>query len=260
MYTINWMDKLVNLIIALIQTGIIAFIANMFVKKTYSAINNSKALSGCGICELNIDDKLYRKQMKKVFKYASSIKACYITGENLFEKEYKNIESALKRKNNLLNKFDILICRPDTKFMNNVENIEKFYGDRADSDDSLTVSSNKVIEMFNNLASDKIEIKYNESFYFFPYMIAEYKTKEGIIKEVYTNFNIPPRKSKNAVSFVARVLIKDGFECYNYDVVHSKWVLDDKDKNIVVDIEKNFDYIWEKSNGAIVKTLESDSI
>ena len=65
METINWMDKLVNLIIALIQTGIIAFIANTFVKKTYSAINNNKALSNCGICELNTDDQLYRKQMKR---------------------------------------------------------------------------------------------------------------------------------------------------------------------------------------------------
>lgn len=253
METINWMDKLVNLIIALVQTGIIAFIANIFVKKTNSAINNNKSLSDCGICELNIDDKLYKKQMKKVFKSATSVKVCYITGENLFEKEYKNIEYALKRKNNPLNKFDILICRPGTKFMNNIENIEKFYGDRTDSDDSLIVSSNKVVEMFNSIASDKVEIRYNDSFYFFPYMIAEYRTKEGAIKEVYTNFNIPPRKSKNAVSFVARALIKDGFECYNYDVVNSKWNLDDKDKNLVVDIEKNFDYIWKKSNEAIDK-------
>lgn len=106
--------------------------------------------------------------MKKVFKSATSVKVCYITGENLFEKEYKNIEYALKRKNNPLNKFDILICRPGTKFMNNIENIEKFYGDRTDSDDSLIVSSNKVVEMFNSIASDKVEIRYNDSFYFFP--------------------------------------------------------------------------------------------
>jgi len=250
METINWIDKLVNLIIALIQAGIIALIANTFVKKTYSAINNSKALSGCGICELNIDDKLYKKQMKKVFKYASSIKACYITGENLFEKECDNIEFALKRRIKPLKKFEILICRPGTKFMDNIENVEKIYGNRTDKEDSLTVSSNKVIEMFNNIDSEKVEIKYNDLFYFFPYMIAEYHTKDGIIKEVYTNFNIPPRKSTKAISFVAKVMIKNEFEFYNYDLVNSKWVLDDENKNVVIDIEKNFDYIWQKSKTA----------
>ena len=42
-------------------------------------------------------------------------------------------------------------------------------------------------------------------------------------------------------------MIKNEFECYNYDVVNSKWVLDDENKNVVIDIEKNFDYIWQRS-------------
>jgi len=165
MKTINWIDKLVNLIIALMQAGIIAFIANAFVKKTYSAINNSKALIGCGICELNIDDTLYERQMRKIFKCASSIKACYITGENLFSVKRKNIEFALRRKEKPLNKLNILICRPNTKFMNNIEEIEKQYENREDSEDSLTVSSNKVLEKFNEINSHKVEIRYNDTFY-----------------------------------------------------------------------------------------------
>ena len=90
-------------------------------------------------------------------------------------------------------------------------------------------------------------------------MIAEYHTKDGIIKEVYSNYNIPPRQSKNAISLVARVFIKNEFENYNYDAVDSKWVLDEEGNNVVIDLEKNFDYIWGKSNIATLENTEQKS-
>lgn len=251
MESINWLDKGVNLVISLVQAGIIAFIANYFIKKTYSAIKNSKALSNCGIIELNTDDKLYAAEMRKIFKHASSVKACYITGENLFSEQIKHIDYALKRKHAPLRDLKIIIGRPNTNFMNHIEKIEKEYGKRDKEAMSLETAGNKVIESFKQIGSDKVSIRYNDTFYFFPYMIAEYKTKDGILKEVYTNLCIPPQQSKDAISMVAKVLIKNEFEQYNYDCVNSKWILDDEHKNLVMDIEKNFEYIWNNSESAL---------
>lgn len=214
-------------------------------------------MSHYGISKIDIDDDLYEKQMKKIFNSAFSVKACYVTGENLFVQHFKRIYYALNRNIKPLQKLEILLCRPNTEFMKNLEEIEKIYGSRKQKDISLTEASNLVVNQFLNV--DNVEIRYNDIFYFLPYMIAEYHTKDGIIKEVYSNYNIPPRQSKNAISLVARVLIKNEFEHYNYDAVNSKWVLDDEDNNVVIDLEKNFDFIWEKSNTATVEKTEAHS-
>lgn len=256
MEQINMVDKFIDLVIALVQAGIIAVIANGFVKRTFNAINNNRALNDCGMYELNMNNKLYKRQMRKVFKHASHIKMCYITGGNLLSDYYDEIKFALNRKDKPLNKLEILLCRPNTNFMNNIENIEKFYGYRDDKDETLISSSNKIIKMYNELGSDKVEIRYNDSFYFFPYMIAEYKKKDGILKEVYANFNITPRQAKKAIAFVAQAFIKNEIECYNYDTARSEWILDDEDKNIVMDIENNFNYIWARSTKATCEISE----
>ena len=257
METINWLDKLINLLTALIQAGIIALVANFFVRKTFTAISNNSAMSNYGINKIDVDDSLYEKQMKRIFDKAVSVKACYVTGENLFQEHFKEIYYALNRKKNPLKKLEILLCRPDTEFMKNLEEIEKIYGNRKHQDLSLTDASNLVVSQFSNV--DNVEIRYNDTFYFLPYMIAEYHTKDGIIKEVYSNYNIPPRQSKNAISLVARVFIKNEFENYNYDAVDSKWVLDEEGNNVVIDLEKNFDYIWGKSNIATLENTEQKS-
>lgn len=244
---INWAEKILDLGISLIQAGIIACIANYFIKKTDSAIKNSKALSNCGITELNVDNKLYDKEMKKIFKYASSVKVCYITGENLFSQRISQIEYALNRKQRPLEDLKILLCKPETPFMEHIESIEEENGERDENKISLKDAVESVTARFEKINSDKVEIKYNDVFYFFPYMIAEYKTKDGVLKEVYTNFCIPPQQSRTAISMVARVLIKSEGEQYNYDCVNSKWVLDEEGKNLVMDVEKNFEYVWTHS-------------
>lgn len=245
MESINLAEKVIDLLISLVQAGILALVSNFIIKKTYSAIKNTEELSKCGVTELDVSKKLYKKEMSKAFKHATSIKACYVTGENLFEEQLNSIEKSLRRTKMPLEKIEILICRPNTEFMMHIENIEKLYGERNDNSLSLEKASEIVVNDFKKINSNKVEIKYNDVFYFFPYMIAEYKTKDGIIKEVYTDLCIPPQKSINSISLLAKVLVKEDGEYYSR--IRSKWKQDEANKNIVVNIEKNFEYIWEKS-------------
>lgn len=240
---INLLDKIIDLLIALIQSAILTFCAYIFTKRTFRAVSNNKSLKEFGILNIYFGGKVPSHKMKHILDKATHIKMCYVSGENLFAEYFEQIKKALTRTNNPLN-LELMLCKPNTSLLKNIEDIEKEFGVRAEDDPSISESISNVVSMFESIKSDNFKVKTNNVLYFFPYLIAYYDTKNGKTKEAYMNYYIPPRKSKDSI-FVYATATEDMEEkCYYYNPKKKKYVLDADTKNIVVDLEKHFQYLW----------------
>ena len=147
----------------------------------------------------------------------------------------------------------ILLCKQDTDFIREIEKIEKKYGFRKEVDTKIDVSIRNVYNKLSSLNSQNIEIQITNTFYFFPYFIAHFESEKGNYKEAYMNYYIPPRKAMDSIFIKARVN-SDEEDNYYYQL-NGKNFLKDKTKNIVVDLEAHFDYIWKNQVPPNEKTL-----
>lgn len=243
---VNLLDKTIDLIIALIQSGILTICAIIFTKKTFKAIINNKSLKDFGISDIHFGGRISRYKMRHILTKATHVKMCYISGENLFYEYFEQIKNALTRPDKPLN-LELLLCKPNTSLTKNIEDIEKEFGVREEEDPNISESISNVFSMFKDIQSDNLTMKMNTMLYFFPYLIAYYDTENGRVKEAYMNYHTPPRKSKDSIFVHATVTEDMENDCYYYNPQKKKYVLDSDIKNIVVDLEKHFEYSWNKS-------------
>lgn len=248
----NLNDKLFEALLAIIQAIILAGFTVLFTKKAFKAVNNNNSLKKIGINEIYDGGKIKRQQMIKILSKATEIKMCYVSGENLFNQYFDIIKEIIKSKNPSL-ELKILLCKQDTDFIREIEKIEKKYGFRKEDDIKIDKSIRNVYNKFCSLHSQNIKIQITNTFYFFPYFIARFKSEKGDYKEAYMNYYIPPRKAKDSIFIKARVN-SDKEDNYYYQL-NGKNFLKDKTKNIVVDLEAHFDYIWNNQVPPNEKTL-----
>lgn len=248
----NLNDKLFDALLAIIQAIILAGFTVLFTKKAFKAVNNNNSLKKIGINEIYDGGKIKRQQMIKILSKATEIKMCYVSGENLFNQYFDIIKEIIKSKNPSL-ELKILLCKEDTDFVKEIEKIEKKYGFRKEDDIKIDKSIRNVYNKFCSLHSQNINIRITNTFYFFPYFIARFKSEKGDYKEAYMNYYIPPRKAKDSIFIKARV--NSGEEDNYYYKSNGKNFLKDKTKNIVVDLEAHFDYIWNNQAPPNEKTL-----
>lgn len=245
-------NNLFNVLLAIIQDLILAGFTVLITQKTLKAVNNNNSLKKIGINKIYPEGKMKRHQMIKILSKATEIKMCYVSGENLFNQYFDVIKETVKNKNPSL-KMKILLCKQDTDFIREIEKIEKKYGFRKEDDTKIDVSIRNVYNKLSSLNSQNIEIQITNTFYFFPYFIAHFESEKGNYKEAYMNYYIPPRKAKDSIFIKARV--NDNKEDNYYYQLNSKNFLKDKTKNIVVDLEAHFDYIWKNQVPTNEKTL-----
>lgn len=248
----NLNDKLFEALLAIIQAIILAGFTVLFTKKAFKAVNNNNSLKKIGINEIYDGGKIKRQQMIKILSKATEIKMCYVSGENLFNQYFDIIKEIIKSKNPSL-ELKILLCKEDTDFVKEIEKIEKKYGFRKEDDIKIDKSIRNVYNKFCSLHSKNINIQITNTFYFFPYFIARFESEKGDYKEAYMNYYIPPRKAKDSIFIKARVN-SDKEDNYYYQL-NGKNFLKDKTKNIVVDLEAHFDYIWNNQAPPNEKTL-----
>lgn len=248
----NLNDKLFDALLAIIQAIILAGFTVLFTKKAFKAVNNNNSLKKIGINEIYDGGKIKRQQMIKILSKATEIKMCYVSGENLFNQYFDIIKEIIKSKNPSL-ELKILLCKEDTDFVKEIEKIEKKYGFRKEDDIKIDKSIRNVYNKFYSLDSKNINIRISNTFYFFPYFIARFKSEKGDYKEAYMNYYIPPRKAMDSIFIKARVN-SDEEDNYYYQL-NGKNFLKDKTKNIVVDLEAHFDYIWKNQAPPNEKTL-----
>lgn len=245
-------NNLFNALLAIIQAIILAGFTVLFTKKAFKAVNNNNSLKKIGINEIYDGGKIKRQQMIKILSKATEIKMCYVSGENLFNQYFDIIKETIKNKNPSL-ELKILLCKEDTDFVKEIEKIEKKYGFRKEDDITIDESIRNVYNKFNSLNSRNIDIQITNTFYFFPYFIARFESEKGDYKEAYMNYYIPPRKAKDSIFIKARVNSdKEDNYCYKSN---NNYFLKDKTKNIVVDLEAHFDYIWNNQAPPNEKTL-----
>lgn len=252
MGSLNLYNKLFDVLLATFQAIILAGFTVLFTKKAFKAVNNNNSLKKISINEIYDGGKIKRHQMIKILSKATEIKMCYVSGENLFNQYFDVIKEAVEKKNPSLN-LKILLCKQDTDFIREIEKIEKKYGFRKEVDTKIDVSIRNVYNKLSSLNSQNIEIQITNTFYFFPYFIAHFESEKGNYKEAYMNYYIPPRKAMDSIFIKARVN-SDEEDNYYYQL-NGKNFLKDKTKNIVVDLEAHFDYIWKNQVPPNEKTL-----
>lgn len=245
-------NKLFDVLLAIIQDLILAGFTVLITQKTLKAVNNNNSLKKIGINKIYPEGKIKRHQMIKILSKATEIKMCYVSGENLFNQYFDVIKETVKNKNPSL-KMKILLCKQDTDFIREIEKIEKKYGFRKEDDTKIDVSIRNVYNKLSSLNSQNIEIQITNTFYFFPYFIAHFESEKGNYKEAYMNYYIPPRKAMDSIFIKAKV--NDNDEDNYYYKSNGKNFLKDKTKNIVVDLEAHFDYIWKNQVPTNEKTL-----
>lgn len=250
MGSLNLYNKLFDVLLATFQAIILAGFTVLFTKKAFKAVNNNNSLKKIG--KIYDGGKIKRHQMIKILSKATEIKMCYVSGENLFNQYFDVIKEAVEKKNPSLN-LKILLCKQDTDFIREIEKIEKKYGFRKEVDTKIDVSIRNVYNKLSSLNSQNIEIQITNTFYFFPYFIAHFESEKGNYKEAYMNYYIPPRKAMDSIFIKARVN-SDEEDNYYYQL-NGKNFLKDKTKNIVVDLEAHFDYIWKNQVPPNEKTL-----
>lgn len=252
MGSLDFYNNLFNVLLAIIQDLILAGFTVLITQKTLKAVNNNNSLKKIGINKIYPEGKMKRHQMIKILSKATEIKMCYVSGENLFNQYFDVIKKTVENKNPSL-KMKILLCKQDTDFIREIEKIEKKYGFRKEDDIKIDKSIRNVYNKFCSLHSQNIEIQITNTFYFFPYFIAHFESEKGNYKEAYMNYYIPPRKAKDSIFIKARVN-SDKEDNYYYQL-NGKNFLKDKTKNIVVDLEAHFDYIWNNQAPPNEKTL-----
>lgn len=252
MGSLDFYNNLFNVLLAIIQDLILAGFTVLITQKTLKAVNNNNSLKKIGINKIYPEGKMKRHQMIKILSKATEIKMCYVSGENLFNQYFDIIKEIIKSKNPSL-ELKILLCKEDTDFVKGIEKIEKKYGFRKEDDIKIDKSIRNVYNKFCSLHSKNINIQITNTFYFFPYFIARFESEKGDYKEAYMNYYIPPRKAKDSIFIKARVN-SDEEDNYYYKS-NGKNFLKDKTKNIVVDLEAHFDYIWENQVPPNEKTL-----
>lgn len=252
MGSLDFYNKLFDVLLAIIQDLILAGFTVLITQKTLKAVNNNNSLKKIGINKIYPEGKIKRHQMIKILSKATEIKMCYVSGENLFNQYFDIIKETVENKNPSL-ELKILLCKEDTDFIREIEKIEKKYGFRKEDDIKIDKSIRNVYNKFYSLDSKNINIRISNTFYFFPYFIARFKSEKGDYKEAYMNYYIPPRKAKDSIFIKARVN-SDEEDNYYYKS-NGKNFLKDKTKNIVVDLEAHFDYIWNNQAPPNEKTL-----
>lgn len=252
MGSLDFYNNLFNVLLAIIQDLILAGFTVLITQKTLKAVNNNNSLKKIGINKIYPEGKMKRHQMIKILSKATEIKMCYVSGENLFNQYFDVIKKTVENKNPSL-KMKILLCKQDTDFIREIEKIEKKYGFRKEDDIKIDKSIRNVYNKLSSLNSQNIEIQITNTFYFFPYFIAHFESEKGNYKEAYMNYYIPPRKAMDSIFIKARVN-SDEEDNYYYQL-NGKNFLKDKTKNIVVDLEAHFDYIWKNQVPPNEKTL-----
>lgn len=252
MGSLDFYNNLFNVLLAIIQDLILAGFTVLITQKTLKAVNNNNSLKKIGINKIYPEGKMKRHQMIKILSKATEIKMCYVSGENLFNQYFDVIKETVKNKNPSL-KMKILLCKQDTDFIKEIEKIEKKYGFRKEDDTKIDKSIRNVYNKFYSLHSENIDIQITNTFYFFPYFIAHFESEKGNYKEAYMNYYIPPRKAMDSIFIKARV--NDNKEDNYYYQLNDNYFLKDKTKNIVVDLEAHFDYIWKNQVPPNEKTL-----
>ena len=172
------------------------------------------------------------------------------------DKEYVFLIQAFRDEKSISDRIKVLLNFPPaghSALDSEIEKIEKKYGFRKEVDTKIDVSIRNVYNKLSSLNSQNIEIQITNTFYFFPYFIAHFESEKGNYKEAYMNYYIPPRKAMDSIFIKARVN-SDEEDNYYYQL-NGKNFLKDKTKNIVVDLEAHFDYIWKNQVPPNEKTL-----
>lgn len=226
-----------NVVGAILSSILIAVAGALFLNHYWKQIRFAKQMQRYHINDISLSITL-RKQMRKVFKEASTIKILYVTGHKFIEmNDY--FEIAKKRKNQP--KIRYLLSSKSSDFIKEIEMMEKVAGIRnvkTDIGDDVESS----LKQLNELQSGLSYLKYKQfnTEYRLPVIIAEYNEGRTRKRQVWLPVTLPPYKSKRNITLFG----EDEVDIGSLNQVDKKGEFSD-DLNVVEMAEIYFDSIWE---------------
>lgn len=235
---VNYWDKLLTLLIAILQAGLIWLIVKGGAKMVMSVRVNQKRLKNSGIIAVNGNSSLNNREMIKLLKEAETIKICVVNGVNILQNLEEEFASGLNKGKRL----QVLVCNPASgfgkEFLREIKGIESaFMNRKADFADEYR----RLGEVYSRLLlCGDVEIKCYRSLYRMPVIVGCYGKETGDKIVAFTNHVVPPRFAKQAF-FLKAVADEAEIERSRDADYYARNV------NMAIDCNNYFDYVWKNA-------------
>lgn len=229
------LDFILGIAQALIVATITALVAFFFTKRYFSHLLFAKEMEKHGFKSIttNVPSK---SEMRTLFCKSDRIRIMYVSGKNFLRSNLSLIKTAALQGK----KIEILISDENTKFITDIEKMEKNNGHREENT-YITDEIINIKEKFKKLQSEdercakNIEIRHFDSEYRLPFILGEYDyEKNGKIfhrTKVFLYITLPPYKSTKSVILN---LYADTFN------------KSESDLDMIEMVQQHFDAIWDK--------------
>ena len=210
-----FIDKLLDLVVALVQGVILAFIAFYLIDRNGKQLEISRNQSLFGIKDFLRKGVLPERDKKNLFREAILIRLCFANGYNFFCENFLEMESAQKRGTTI----HVLLATPNSDFVNEIDIIEK----RIERNkNSVGHDLDEVLRKLSSLCRyPNFQIRHYNTMYRYSIILGTFKY--GPMK-AWFNIFLPPKLAIDSKMFFA-------------EDTHD-------DDNIVANLDEYFESVW----------------
>ncbi|MDU4868341.1 hypothetical protein [Lancefieldella parvula] len=208
----------------LVVTGVVSLLSYLFISRYAEQISFSKEMKSYGFTKLSTG-KQTQKEIKNMCNNATLIQIINVSGFHFLNDNEDVLKKALKRDDL---EIQFLCANPNSEFLKNIETMEQNTlgpdGKKLRQNDSRI--SEEIDALFKKYKNTKLRIKFYNTEYRLPYIIAHYPNN---IVKAWLTITLPPYKSTK--SFILRGENQNLSE-------------DIDNANFIDMIQTNFDTIW----------------
>lgn len=228
-------DFLLGITQALIVALITALVAFFFTKRYFSHLLFAKKIEKYGFKSIttNVPSE---SEMRNLLCKSDRIRIMYVSGKNFLRYNLSLIKTAALQGK----KIEILISDEHTKFITDIEKMEKTYG-RRDENSYITDEIIEIKDKIKQLQTEderyakNIEIRHYDSEYRLPFILGEYDYEKNDKiyhrTKIFLYITLPPYKSSKSVILN---LYADTFD------------KNESDLDMIEMVQQHFDAIWNK--------------
>lgn len=171
---INYWDKIVNLIIGIVQALVIAFFINDILKRNRKYAKTGEQFTKYGVTDVNATGVLSSKELTHLFDNATEIKILLMNGYNWLEKHEDKFYKALSRGTTI----KILKAKENYKLITEVAQMLNSFSTEKKITEEVEKDINKEIVLCKEIArtkfKGKLKIKQYEGQYRMPIIIGNF--------------------------------------------------------------------------------------
>lgn len=227
-----------NVMGAIVSTAIVALGGAIFYNHYWKQIKFAKQMEKYKISSISLS-ATNKRQLKNVFRTASTIKIIYVAGHNfILNNEFFAI--AKSRKNPPTIKY--LLSQKNSDFLKNIATMEMNEGNRG-RETNINDDIDKAVSALDSLKMETLEYRQFNTEYRMPVIIAEYDDGDIIKRQVWLSVTLPPYKSRRNITLFG----EDKLRSSDSTLINKDLLDDDDELNVVEMAETHFNSAWNNS-------------